>query len=263
MIELLAIDIDNTITDENGVIGSSVILALRDAERCGKKIALVSARPPQGVLLAASALGVSAYRIGYLGAVIQEPSGQELQRLTIDADIARDIACWADDAQISLTLTIDDIEYHTLGALRPSMIPSRAVATAVEALDGGAAPVLIGTVGDTWSWALAKYCNSKFSQAVYLVRHVNINGAYLSTLIVNRRADKGTALIALCQHLAIAMPQVLAIGDSESDVAMFRVAGYSVAVQNSDVSARNAATFVASASYGEGVAWAISKFITD
>jgi Cof subfamily protein (haloacid dehalogenase superfamily) len=261
MIELIAIDIDNTITDESGTITAAVVKAVQTAERLKRKIVLVSARPSGGVALAVHALGVSAYRIGYLGAVTQEPLGTELRRLTIDIDIAREIARWADDSRISLTLTIDDTEYHTCGESRASMIPRQIVESAVATLAKGIPPVLIGTIKNAASTALAEYCTSRYTDALHVVRHVNIDGSYMSTLVVNRNADKGTAVLALCEHLAIDKRNVLAVGDSESDAAMFRVAGHSVAVQNGDTAAKAAASVVAPAAYGAGVVWAIREFI--
>lgn len=44
--------------------------------------------------------------------------------------------------------------------------------------------------------------------------------------------NKGTALEAICKHLGLSAKKSIVFGDGENDVAMFRVAGYSVAMSN-------------------------------
>jgi hydroxymethylpyrimidine pyrophosphatase-like HAD family hydrolase len=44
--------------------------------------------------------------------------------------------------------------------------------------------------------------------------------------------NKGTALSKICQHLNLSSKNALVFGDGENDIAMFREAGYSVAMAN-------------------------------
>jgi Cof subfamily protein (haloacid dehalogenase superfamily) len=257
---MVAIDIDGTIAELDGSIQKTTIDAIRSAHMLGQQIALVSARPPQGIDVTAGALGISVYRIAYLGAVIQDMSQHQLRRLTIDLEVARDIARFADTSNLSITLTIDDVEYHTRGESRPSMIPSETVHSAEKKLREANPPVLIGVVGHDGASILAEYCKSKFGDVLHVVRHVNVGGSYASTVIVSKEADKGRALATLCQEINVDLHSVLAIGDSESDVAMFNVVGCSVAVKNSDTAAKDAAHFTAPWPCGAGVAWAIRTF---
>lgn len=53
--------------------------------------------------------------------------------------------------------------------------------------------------------------------------------------------NKGSALRALCAHLGISTEQVVVFGDAGNDLAMFRVAGHPVAVDNATDEARAAA----------------------
>jgi HAD superfamily hydrolase (TIGR01484 family) len=92
MIKLVAMDIDNTLTSPDGAIDTSVIGAIQKLYFNGIHIALVSARSLQGIDSIANLLGIKAHQIANLGAIIRTATVHELQRLTINIDIARDIA---------------------------------------------------------------------------------------------------------------------------------------------------------------------------
>jgi len=261
MIQLIALDIDDTLTKADGSISEQGLAAARQVQRLGKIVILASARPPQGVQAIASLLCHGVYRICYLGALIQDAEGQDLQRLTIDMDIAIDIAKFADKNKISLTITIRDIEYHTQGQMRLSMTKHYSINSAETLLTKGEPPTLIGTVGHEHSLMLYEYVTKRHPTAVHTARTFDGNSTCLSTLVVNIHAQKGRALKTICSLLSVRLKDVLAIGDSESDITMFRVAGVSVAVANASQSAKDAASMVAPGQNGEGVEWALNHLV--
>ncbi len=53
----------------------------------------------------------------------------------------------------------------------------------------------------------------------------------------------------------------MAMGDSESDLEMLRLAGLGIAVNNSPDEVKRAALHVAPANDDDGVAWAIEHFV--
>lgn len=260
MIELIAMDIDETITNPDGSVDSLAIATIRQAYSKDIAIALISARPSQGIESMATSLGVSAYRISCLGAVIHHRDSRELQRLTIDLDVAKDIAKFADMQHFSIILNINDMEYQSQNAKLSSMSPQVSVELAQTALNAGVPPIIIAVPEETSATKIYEYCKNKFSDKVNLVRHVNSNGALLSTLIVHPNASKGSGLTRLCETLSISLSNVLAIGDNDNDATMLEVAGTSVAVANATEKLRSQAKYVAPHAYGKGVAWAIEHF---
>ena len=81
-------------------------------------------------------------------------------------------------------------------------------------------------------------------------------------LEVNQRGvEKGTGLVALCNYLGVLPEEVAAVGDGEADVAMFRHAGLSIAMENAKQSVKDAATLVAPHNDRDGAVWAIEKII--
>lgn len=260
MIKLIAIDIDSTMTEIDGTIRQITLDSIRQARSKGILIALISARPPQGIDTVVDLLGIDVYRVSYLGAVIQTPSLVELQRLELDLEVARDIARFADAHGIALTLNIGDVEYQTHNMARPSMTSSTVVHLAERVLESGYSPVIIAVDGHESSKLIYDYCLETYPRQVHVVRHVNSGGVNNSTLVVHPDAQKGKSLTKLCRLLGIPSNGVMAIGDSESDTTMFEVAGISVAVRNADLLASNVAQIVSPLPFGAGVKWAIENY---
>lgn len=261
MIKLVALDIDGTLTSTDGSISGENIEAVKQVLLKGIYTVLASARPPQGVDAVADLFGESIYRVSYSGAVIQTPTRIELQRLLIDIDVARDIAHFADLNRFSLTVTINDIEYHTQSQLRETLVPHLSIDLAQKAIDEEGAPLLIGVSGQQPTTSLYEYCQERHGKSVYMPRHFRSDGVLDSLVILHPEAQKGKALIALCNLLSIAPEEMLAIGDSESDLPMFQVAGLSVAVGNATPAIQQAATLVAPSANDNAVAWALQRLL--
>lgn len=262
MVKLLALDIDGTLTDNNGIINDKALAAVRAAREQGLVVALISARPPQGIEEVARRLGGAVERVAYFGALIQDAQGQEVQRLLLDSEIARQIARFGDSRGFSVMINIDDTEYQSQQQQRHSAAPRVAVGQAESALQASRPPVLISFEGAEPAAAFDAYCAAELAGAVGLYRHFTPDGSYISTLAVHPEADKGTALAAVCRRLAIDPADVLAIGDSESDSKMFHVAGLGVAVANAPADVHAAADHVAPLAHGEGVLWVLQQFVT-
>jgi hydroxymethylpyrimidine pyrophosphatase-like HAD family hydrolase len=79
--------------------------------------------------------------------------------------------------------------------------------------------------------------------------------------ITGRGADKGRALRIACDDLGITPADVVAFGDSETDIEMFRVSGASVAMGQAAPPVREAATWVTGANTDDGVGRAIERLL--
>ena len=71
--------------------------------------------------------------------------------------------------------------------------------------------------------------------------------------------NKGSGVLMLCEHLGLDISNVIAFGDSGNDVALFEVAGFSVALENGLDSAKKAADYIAPSVYEDGVAKIIEE----
>ncbi len=79
--------------------------------------------------------------------------------------------------------------------------------------------------------------------------------------IVDPKANKGNALERLLTMLGYDLKSVLAFGDSENDIEIFKKVGFSVAVSNADPSLKKHATYVSRASFGDGVIEGLKLFL--
>ena len=80
--------------------------------------------------------------------------------------------------------------------------------------------------------------------------------------IKDRRVDKGTGLARIAEHMQIDLSQFAAIGDSDSDLPMFKLAGYRASVGNSSRLLKENSDYVARAEYGNGFAEIIDYMIS-
>ncbi|NLX48767.1 MAG: phosphoglycolate phosphatase [Methanospirillum sp.] len=71
---------------------------------------------------------------------------------------------------------------------------------------------------------------------------------------------KATALLGLTREMGMTADEFVAIGDSENDVEMLRVAGSGAAVGNAAPGAKEAADYVATAPFGEGFVEAVDHY---
>jgi hydroxymethylpyrimidine pyrophosphatase-like HAD family hydrolase len=74
-------------------------------------------------------------------------------------------------------------------------------------------------------------------------------------------ADKGVALRSACDDLGLDPLQVVAIGDADNDIEMFRVAGTSFAMGQASERVKAAATAVTAPNELDGVAQAIEQVL--
>jgi hydroxymethylpyrimidine pyrophosphatase-like HAD family hydrolase len=95
------------------------------------------------------------------------------------------------------------------------------------------------------------------------VRHYSPDGTLADAAITPAGATKEAALALLCRDWSIDPTQVLAIGDSESDIGMLHMAGVGVAVGDAHASVRAVADWVAPNAADAGVAAALRRFILD
>lgn len=87
------------------------------------------------------------------------------------------------------------------------------------------------------------------------------SSVYCNIEINIAEANKGNALRILCQQLGIDMAEVVAFGDGSNDVTMLQAAGVSVAMENGDAEAKNAAKYLTATNEEDGVAVFLENYV--
>jgi HAD-superfamily hydrolase, subfamily IIB len=79
--------------------------------------------------------------------------------------------------------------------------------------------------------------------------------------VLHKDANKGSGLQVMANHLGIPKEWTIAIGDQSNDIAMFRAAGFSIAMGNAAEDVKRAADFVTRTNDEDGVAYALKRFV--
>ena len=102
----------------------------------------------------------------------------------------------------------------------------------------------------------------KFADHVNLYDSIGPNGKIVIT-ITAKAANKGEALKSACDHLGLALEDVVAFGDAENDIEMFKISGASVAMGQAAQFIKDAATYTTLDNTDHGVAVAIDKLFAE
>jgi hypothetical protein len=100
----------------------------------------------------------------------------------------------------------------------------------------------------------------KYGERVHFFDSIGPTGKVILTLTAST-ASKGDALRAACAHMDIDAAEVIAFGDSENDIEMFRAAGAAVAMGQADEQTKAAANIVAAPHDEDGVAVTVEHLL--
>jgi 5-amino-6-(5-phospho-D-ribitylamino)uracil phosphatase len=257
MIQLIITDIDGTLLDHGGDLPPGNAEALAAAVARGARLALATIRKLDSTERVAQEIGLPCALVCQGGATMYDEQSAELCALTIPLDLARAIAHVADEHRLPLLTTVDEMNYYTPGA-QPAAHVITTGRDVQRNLDALAAPptrfIVRGAVG-------VELLMREFADApLRFVRHYRSDGTLHDAAITHADATKESALAFLCRHWAIDPAQVLAMGDSESDIGMIRMAGAGVAMGDAHAEVRAAADWVAPSAGDAGLAAAVRRF---
>ncbi|MCH8920600.1 MAG: HAD family phosphatase [Chloroflexi bacterium] len=262
-IRLIALDLDGTLLNSAAKVSERNAEAVKRALDAGVKVVLATAR---WYLLAkrnAEHLGIDTPLICNNGAVVKRPQdGDELLHLRLDQELAREVTALADERGWETFTTIEDTTYMRM---RPGIIPERLPAglrvserQAEEVARGQPTAVLV--FGEEAVNEISQRFLPAFDgRAKFSLNRPPLYPHYV--ILTHPDADKASALEMVCRELDIPLNDVMAMGDSESDLEMLRLAGLGIAVNNSPDEVKRAALHVAPANDDDGVAWAIEHFV--
>jgi Cof subfamily protein (haloacid dehalogenase superfamily) len=261
-IKLIALDLDGTLLNSSLRLSEGNGEAVRRALDRGVKIVLATSRWFGLAKRTADHLGIDTPLVCSNGALVRRPAdGREILHLRLDQEVAREVTTLGDERGWEMFTTIEDA---TFMRMRPGVIPERlpgglriSERQAEEVARGQPTAVLVlgqEAVDEISQRLLPAYDGrAKFS----LNRPPNLPHYVVLT---HPDADKGSALETVCRQMDVPLSDVMAMGDSESDLAMLRLAGLGIAMDNSPDEVKRAALHIAPANDADGVAWAIERF---
>lgn len=259
--QALAFDLDGTL-----LVGEDLPLqnrdALRAAFRAGYRIIIATARWRQMAQRIQAEIGVSGPAITCSGAQVYCPDlGADIFDERLPQDFAADLYALCDEGRCIATVTVEDRVLLKLdGEPDPAQIPEEM--HWVQQLTGAddSLPRVAAIQGSKVSQRIRDELQPRYRERVHFFDSIGPTGKVILTLTAST-ASKGDALKAACRYLKIGTDEVIAFGDSENDIEMFRAAGASVAMGQADEQTKAAATTVAAPHDEAGVAKAVEHLL--
>lgn len=260
--QLVAVDLDDTLLDEQLQISAANQNAIRLAVEQGVTITIATGRMFRSARLIANSLGLNCPLIAYNGALIKNLlDGQVLFSSPLPLSLARKIICLVEGRGYTLNCYVDDNLYvkQVNGAVKQYAATAKVTAFAVGSLLSflETDPTKLLVMGDEEELdLLAVELNLLFGGKISLTKS---KPDYLE--ILNRQVSKGRALKFLCQKLGVDLKQTIAIGDNYNDLEMLEFAGLGVIMGNAREELKTRADYIAPANSKNGVAHVLERFI--
>ena len=263
MYKLVAIDIDDTLINDDNIMTEGTLAALNAAHEQGVVIALATGRMFAGAYPVAKQVGLDIPVISYQGALIKDlESNTVLYEKSVPSNVVEKIIKFSKEKDVHLQIysgdqlyaRVDNDRVRTYAAnqnlpyhIEPNF-DTRFLVEPVTKMLIYEEPELIDTLLNELKPELGQDCYITKSKPAYLeITHLEVN--------------KGEAIKYLCNHFDIQLDEVIAIGDSWNDIQMLQVAGLPVAVANANDDLKKVAKYITASNNEEGVREVLEKFV--
>jgi hypothetical protein len=265
--KLVATDLDGTLLKlKNGnEISPITVEVIKKVKEKGVKFTFCTGRMFSSALPYAQELGIDVPLVTYEGALVRHPLKAETiyQRFLPLAE-AKKIVEWAHEEGLALNayyndqLYIEELRPETKDYIERSKVKAEIVGNFVDFLDKDPIKLVALSFNEEQLKDFEEKVRRNLGDKVYVTRSLR---SYLE--FTHPEATKAHGLRALVDYLSLEPDEVMVIGDSYNDLAMFEVAGFAVAVGNAAAEVKAKADFVTENNEDEGVAEALLKFILE
>lgn len=263
MFKLIALDLDGTLLNSGMRLSDPNAEVLSEAMSRGFQVVFATARFYGIAKRTADRVGIDTPLICSNGALVKRPTdGHELLHLTLDQELAREVTMLGDERGWEMFTTIGDTTYMQM---RPGIIPEKLPGGLKVAerhsdhIDEGAPTCVLVYSDDAVEQIAERFLPEYDGRAGFSFNRPSGSPHYV--ILTHPDADKARGLDIILHELNIDAKEVVAMGDSESDLGMLRMAGLGIAMRNSPDTVREAALHIAPTNDEDGVAWALRKFV--
>ncbi len=263
MFKLIALDLDGTLLNSALRLSDANAEAVKRAMGQGIQVVFATSRWFGLAKRTADRLDIDTPVICSNGALIKRPGdGHEFLHLYLDQELARQVTALGDERGWEMFTTIEDA---TFMRMRPGVIPEKLPAglriadRQSDRIDEGRPTCVLVFGSDAVDEIAQRFLPAGAGRASFSLNRPQNLPHYV--VLTHSDADKGRALEMVCRELGVPLEDTMAMGDSESDVAMLRLAGLGIAMQNAPDEVKRAALHIAPANDADGVAWAIERFV--
>jgi Cof subfamily protein (haloacid dehalogenase superfamily) len=261
-IGLLVSDIDGTLVTPDKTLTPATIAAVRALDAAGIAFSVVSSRPPRGMAAIVEALQVRLPFGAFNGGSLVRPDLSLVSFRRLAADAARRALQLLAGREIDAWVFADD----TWRLRRPDgpKVPRerRTVGfdpIAVDSFDDviGRIDKIVGVSDD-----LARLAAVEAEAQILLAGAAVAQRSqpyYLDVTPLD--ADKGHAVREICAFAGVTAARTAVIGDMSNDLAMFRVAGFSIAMGEAPDEVKAQASATTAPNTDDGFAHAVTRLI--
>lgn len=259
-IRLVAVDLDGTLLNDSKQVSDQTIDALRCLPGLGVRTVIASARPPRSVRHIYQKLALDTWTINYNGALVwDEATRRVVFHQPMDCAVVREIIDRARGWFRSILVGCEVLDRWYTDRFDQTYTTETGRLFRPDAV-----------------LPLDEFCNQPITKLLLLgqpamlraLESIFYDYPQVSAVradpeliqVMDRRASKAAALKLVAGHYRIPMEQVMAIGDAANDVAMLRVAGVAVAMDNADARVKAAAHWVAPSNNDHGVHAALVRY---
>ena len=262
-VRLVVSDVDGTLVTPDKVLSPATIAAAQRLRNAGIPLALVSSRPPRGMVFLATELALSGPFGGFNGSSILTPDGALLEERFVPEPAVRTSIELLTERGVDVWLFAGDQWLINGQASRYDVAKERRTVRFDPTVVDDFEPYITRCgkiVGASSQFDLLAEC--EFELQTLLAGSASARRSQRYYLdVTNPGADKGTAARNFAEWHGVDIADVCAIGDQENDVPMFRVAGHSIAMGNAPPAVAAQARHLTASNEQDGWAAAIERFV--
>ena len=270
-LKLIALDLDGTIISNAVDYSEKTVEVINAAAEKGVNVAVCTGRVLGEIPQAIRDIEGVRYFITSNGSSIINKAGNIIYSDTIEKDVAEEVLEILSEYDVLIDLYIDgkgymqssDLEklehYNVTDGFDEVLRTSRVLKDDIMAFYRETDPSL-----EKINLFFAD--KKERGEAMYRISRLDIPPRIAYSMeynleITSNTCCKGQGLTYLADLLGVRMSEVMAIGDSNNDISMLKLAGVSVAMGNSPKSVKDTAVYVTDTCENDGAVKAIKKFV--
>lgn len=268
-IKMIAFDIDDTLLSSEGKILESTKRAVKLALKKGIKIVLCTGRPLAGVTHYLNELGVlgdDQYVVTNNGAIIESISGNIISKRVLDNASYRRLVKYSHDNGLKYyalddnsNVYTDDRDINRIAVIQAYENRAGIYFRSPSELPNDFEVTKVAYVGEKEDLdAYENVVKSEFKDMCYVVRA----GDWFLELM-HKNVSKAAGLQDLSTKINISPDEIMAFGDEQNDIPMFKYVGNAVCMKNGSDKAKEYADYITDSNDNDGIAKAMDKFIFD
>lgn len=268
--KLIAIDMDDTLLTHDKKISDENLRALNKAYKEGIYVVISTGRVYASAYAYADMIGFNTFIIASNGALLKGPYNQIIYENILNFNSMKNIIqicnkyktyfqLITDTTVYSPQLTNKFQRYKEWNKLFKSelKVDVKEIKNPLEDINHIKDDILKMIIFDEDENTL-----KKIRAEIETDNLIQLTSSYYDNIeVVNKGVSKGRALEILGDYLNIKREEMIAIGDSENDLAMIKYAGLGVAMGNAIDSVKQAADYITKTNMEDGVKHVIDKFI--